>query len=487
MVGLLARLTPTTWLRVPRPTARFRLALLYGTLFLLSGAVLLAVTYVLAAHATAITLPGGKPGSAAGTARFACIGSRCPRALDHSKRERGAVAGTRLTPTPTRRAPSGASNHVVHLTPAQGAHLQAQVTHLHDVAMHRLLIRSGLTLAVMAVISIALGWLMAGRVLRPVRTINAAARRIGASNLHERLSLDGPDDEFRELAATLDDLLERLQGAFDSQRRFVANASHELRTPLTLDRALLERALRKSEPTEAFWRATCERLLASSQQQDRLIEALLALARSDGAVDRRECFDLGALVDSVLLNPELDASMAGLHVQARIDSAPVTGDPRLLERLIRNLIDNAIRHNVPNGHVDVTAQRRAGHSVLTITNTGPLVPAGDVERLLHPFQRAGIDRTTPGEGLGLGLSIVLAIATAHDADLSLNPMPQGGLRIEVSFPPPANQSERLPQKPATAPSVIRPGQTGQPGNDPTGATADRHHPSPARSQPSPQG
>ena len=158
----------------------------------------------------------------------------------------------------------------------------------------------------MAVISIALGWLVAGRVLRPVRTINAAARRISASNLHERLSLDGPNDEFRELAATLDDLLDRLQASFDSQRRFVANASHELRTPLTLDRALLERALRKPEPTEAFWRATCERLLASSQQQDRLIEALLTLARSDGALDRHEPCELGAVIDSVLLSPELD-------------------------------------------------------------------------------------------------------------------------------------------------------------------------------------
>jgi signal transduction histidine kinase len=319
------------------------------------------------------------------------------------------------------------------------------------------------------------------------RAVRNAGALTCSSNLHERLSLDGPDDEFRELAATLDDLLERLQDAFDSQRRFVANASHELRTPLTLDRALLERALRKSEPTEEFWRATCERLLASSQQQDSLIEALLTLTRSEGAVDRRERFDLGALVASVMLSTELDASKAGLHVQTRLESAPVTGDPRLLERLIRNLLDNAIRHNIPDGHIEVTAQRRAGHAMLTVTNTGPVVPVGEVERLLQPFQRAAADRTTHGEGLGLGLSIVLAIATAHDADLSLNPMPRGGLRIEVSFPPAANQSERSPQRPATAPSAIRLGPTGQPGNHPTGATADRHHPSPAPSQPSPQG
>jgi signal transduction histidine kinase len=283
-----------------------------------------------------------------------------------------------------------------------------------------------------------------------VRMINAAARRIGASNLHERLSLDGPDDEFRELGATLDDLLERLQGAFDSQRRFVANASHELRTPLTLDRALLERALRKSEPTGAFWRATCERLLASSQQQERLIEALLTLARSEGAVDQRECIDLGALVESVLLSPELDAGEAGVHLQARTDSARVAGDPRLLERLVRNLVDNAIRHNVRNGDVEVTAQHRSGHAVLTVVNTGPVVPGSEVERLLRPFQRDATDRTTHGEGVGLGLSIVLAIATAHDADLTLYPRPQGGLRVEVSFPAPANDNGR-PASPLAGP------------------------------------
>jgi signal transduction histidine kinase len=442
IAGLLARLTPKAWLRAPRPTARLRLTLLYGTLFLVSGAVLLAVTYVLAVHATAITLPGPKPGSAQGSARNGCVGSRCPRAPDQSQREQGAFGATPSKLNGATRAPSATDNRTVHLTPSQGAQLQAQVTHLHDAAMQRLLIRSGLTLAVMAVTSIALGWLVAGRVLRPVRTINAAARRIGATNLHERLGFDGPDDEFRELAATLDDLLERLQASFDSQRRFVANASHELRTPLTLDRALLERALRKSEPTDAFWRATCERLLASSRQQDRLIDALLTLARSEGDLDRQESVDLGAVTDDVLTSADLDAGKAGVHVHHRTDSAPVTGDPRLLERLIRNLIDNAIRHNIPGGQVEVITELRARHAVLTVSNTGPVVPAGEVERLLKPFQRVGADRTTHGDGLGLGLSIVLAIAFAHNADLTLNPRPQGGLRIEVSFPAPAGQHER---------------------------------------------
>ena len=431
IAGLLARLTPKVWLRAPRPTARLRLTLLYGTLFLLSGAALLAVTYVLAARATATAPPAGKPGGAPGTARYGCAGPRCPRPS------------------------SVGASHVVHLTPSQAAHFQAQVTHVHDAAMHRLLIGSALALAIMAVISIGLGWVMAGRVLRPVRTINAAARRIGASNLHERLALDGPDDEFRELAATLDDLLERLQASFDSQRRFVANASHELRTPLTLDRALLERALRRPEPTEAFWRATCERLLASSQQQHRLIDALLTLARSQADLDRQEPVDLAAVINDVLMSPELDPGMADLHVFTHIDSAPVTGDPRLIERLIRNLIDNAIRHNIRGGRVEVSTEHGAGHAALIVTNTGPVVSAGEVERLLQPFQRAGADRTANGDGLGLGLSIVLAIATAHDADLTVNPRRTGGLRVEVRFPALESPHERLPiERTTTAPSAI---------------------------------
>lgn len=418
---MLARLTPASWLRAPRPTARLRLTLLYGGLFLLSGATLVAVTYLLAVRATTLTVPAPK-GPAANATPYKSTFRLSTRA--------------------------GAGNHTVHLTPAEITQQHVQQTHLHEVAMHRLLVGSGITLAVVAVISIALGWLMAGRVLRPVRIINAAARRISASNLHERLSLDGPDDEFRELAANLDNLLGRLQASFDSQKRFVANASHELRTPLTLDRALLERALRQSEPTQEFWRATCERLLASSQQQDRLIEALLTLARSDAALDQPEPCDLEDLIDRVLLSHEFETNTDGLHVDTRLNRAPVSGDPRLLERLIRNLINNAIQHNIPGGRVDVSTDRRAGHAVLTITNTGPIVPASEISRLLQPFQRASADRTAHSERLGLGLSIVHAIADAHGAELTVNPQPEGGLVVEVSFPQPTGDHKPPLRAPA---------------------------------------
>jgi signal transduction histidine kinase len=404
--GLPDRFTPARWMRPPRPTARLRLTVVYGALFLISGAVLLAVAYVIAAHVISITVPGNKPEPASTTI---------------------------ATRTGLVRTRSG-SSHVVHLTPAQAADLQAQAIRQHDRALHQLLLGSGLTLAGMTVLSLALGWLVAGRVLQPVRRINVAARRIGASNLHERLSLDGPDDEFHELAATLDDLLERLQASFDSQRRFVANASHELRTPLTLDRALLERALGKPDPTQALWRSTCERLLASSKQQDRLIDALLTLARSEAAVEPHDHVDLRPLVDSVLRGPQLDSATSELHIHTYLDTAPVTGDPRLLERLVRNLVDNAIRHNIPDGDVEIATKVHHGRALLIVTNSGPLIPVSDVERLLQPFQRAGSNRTSHGDGLGLGLSIIHAITTAHSADLTLNPQPTGGLRIEVSFP-----------------------------------------------------
>jgi signal transduction histidine kinase len=421
----LADLTPVAWMRGPRPTARLRLTLLYGALFLLSGAVLVAVTYVLAVRATTLTSPAPKASAVAATPHQSAV-------------RLGARAGS--------------GSRVVHLTPAQMAQQQTQLINLHDLAMHRLLIGSVITLAVVAVISIALGWLMAGRVLGPVRTINAAARRINASNLHERLNLHGPDDEFRELAGNLNNLLARLQASFDARQRFVANASHELRTPLTLDRALLERALRQTEPSQRLWRATCERLLVSCQHQDRLIEALLTLARNDAALEVQEPCDLQQLVRSVLLSAELRADDDGPSVQTRLDPAPMSGDPRLLAQLIRNLIDNAIRHNTSHGCVQVDTEEREGRAVLTVANTGPVVPADEIERLLEPFQRAGADRVSHSDGLGLGLSIVHAIATAHDAELTITPRRTGGLLLQVSFQ--ACADTRRPRRYARAGQVM---------------------------------
>jgi signal transduction histidine kinase len=396
MGGLATRLTLRDWLHALQPTARLRLTILYSALFLASGAVLLTVTNLLVDKATSFPVGVFMPGFDDNPATCDPIKSACQEA--------------RLLAREMKEA------------------------QLRAFELHELRIWSAVALGLVAVLSVGLGWLVAGRVLRPVRTISATARQIGVSNLNQRLRVDGPDDEFRDLAATLNGLLARLQASFDSQRNFVASASHELRTPLTLDRALLERALRHPEPTPALWRATCERLLVSTQQQDRLIQALLALARSEAGVARNESFELGAVLDAVLLSPELDTASQELQIQTAIGPAPVSGDPRLVERLVRNLVDNAIRYNQPHGRVGITAGTRNEHAVLAVTNTGPQVQASEIGRLFQPFQRLSQGRGSQAVGTGLGLSIVKAIADAHQASITADAQPDGGLKIQVSFP-----------------------------------------------------
>ena len=267
-----------------------------------------------------------------------------------------------------------------------------------------------------------------------MRTINAAARRISASNLHQRLALDGPDDEFKELGATLDDLLERLDASFESQRRFVANASHELRTPVTVERTLLQVALSDPDLTLESLRAVCEKLLASGAHQEQLIDALLTLASSERGLEEREPFDLAETVRQSLSQDVLDRARGrGLRVHTDLATAPTVGDPQLVRRLVSNLLDNAIRHNSESGQIDVTTGSYAGRPFLSVANTGPIIPDAEIGRLLEPFQQIGSQRTGHRTGHGLGLPIVAAIATAHHADLTVRPRAKGGLTVEVAF------------------------------------------------------
>lgn len=287
-------------------------------------------------------------------------------------------------------------------------------------------------------VSLVLAWLIAGRFLRPLRTMTATAKEISATNLHRRLSLNGPDDELTRLGRTLDDLFGRLEASFESQRHFVANASHELRTPLAGQRTLIQVALADSDASAADLRAACEEALALEEQQERLIEALLTMASSEGGVERRESIDLAALAEQVVMARAEEAHRRRVRVQVSPGAASVDGDSDLLESLVANLVDNGLRHNVDGGSVVVVTETRAGQAVVSVTNTGPMVSPGDVGRLLEPFRRAGIDRTdTAKTGHGLGLPIVRAIADAHDATLTLEPCPNGGLRIEVVFPVPS--------------------------------------------------
>jgi signal transduction histidine kinase len=334
-----------------------------------------------------------------------------------------------------------------------------------NAELGQLLTDSGIALAFMAAASVGLGWLVAGRVLQPLRTITAAARRISASNLDQRLPLAGPEDELTDLGKTFNGLLGRLEGSFGAQRQFVANASHELRTPLTRQRTLVEVALRDPVPTLGGMRATLERVLASGEQQERLIEALLTLARSQRGLDRREPLDLAAVTGEALpacaqealparaqeapparaqeapparaqeapAADDPDPDRGGPRVRAALTAAPVLGDPKLTERLAANLVENAIRHNVAGGWVEVTTGVRSGRGFLSVANTGPAIAPEQVEQLFQPFGRLEATRLS-SDGLGLGLSIVTAIAAAHDADLRARPRPGGGLEVEVHFP-----------------------------------------------------
>jgi signal transduction histidine kinase len=412
---------PPRRLRLPARTIRLRLTILYAGLFLACGFGLLAVTYVLVGHATGGVLVGTTHDG-----RTFSIGQR-----------KGSGAG----PAPKGARPAlnqsiDGAGRVVTGRPAeaQARRDQALAEGQHAAMLHALITQSGIALALMSAASILLGWLAAGRVLRPLRTINERAREISASSLHRRLALAGPDDEVTQLANTFDELLGRLEASFTAQRQFVANASHELRTPLTRARTLAEVAVSDPDASVDSLRASHERVLAAGQQQERLIEALLTLARSERGLDEHETFDLATLTATMLHAREHEAKRRGLSVQATLDPAATSGDPRLAERLVANLLDNALRHNRPGGRVDVATSARSGQAVLSVVNSGPLVPPEEVERLFRPFQRLGADRTDHSDGIGLGLSIVAAIATAHAATLTTRAQPAGGLHIEVGFP-----------------------------------------------------
>jgi signal transduction histidine kinase len=283
------------------------------------------------------------------------------------------------------------------------------------------------------VVALWLAWWIAGRFLRPLRSMNATAQEISATNLNRRLGLDGPPDELGELGRTLDDLFGRLEASFDAQRHFVANASHELRTPLAGQRTLLQVALADPDATVEDLRTTCEEVLQLEEQQERLIDALLTLATSERGIERREQFDLGEVTETVLLERRQEAESRGIHIESSIVSAPVLGDSNLVESLVANLVDNAVRHNVNGGKVEISAIPALGGAILSVKNSGPVVPPAEVERLFQPLQLVGRERVGHAEGHGLGLAIVRAIAEAHGANVTAHARAGGGLDIEVAF------------------------------------------------------
>jgi signal transduction histidine kinase len=388
---------------LPRRTVRLRLTLLYGGLFLLSGAALLTVTYLLVRHSTGnifvISDRRFAPPSASPTP-FRSIG-----------------------PTPDLSGIPGVS------------HAQDRARQQHAAELHQLLLQSGIALAIMTVVSVVLGWLVAGRVLVPLRTMTATTRRISHENLHQRLGLQGPQDELKELGDTIDGLLVRLETAFHAQRRFAANASHELRTPLAMMRTSVDVATGKPVPVPAEVTRLADKVREGLDQADRLLESLLTLSRAEhGALSDEATVSLAGLADAAI-DARADA-IAGkaIDVERELVPACARGSRTLLMRLVENLVDNAVRHNVSPGWLRVSTGVHGSRARLVVESGGRLLDDEEVRQLGQPFQRLGAARVGSEHGVGLGLSIVAAVASVHDGSLRLRARPEGGLLAVVELP-----------------------------------------------------
>ena len=392
-----------------RTTVRLRLTLVYGGLFLAAGMLLLAINYALVSR----NLPHEE------------LIFRAPLPAPDGVPEP-------VPPLPPGLARPGEGAVVVingHVQPATRDVLEQLPLRVREDALDQLVVQSLTALGVMGVASVGLGWVMAGRVLLPLKEMTAKARQLSEENLHERIALQGPDDELKELADTFDSMLGRLDAAFEAQRRFVANASHELRTPLAIMRTEVDVALAGPGATEDDLRAMAERVRQATDRSERLIDSLLTLARSDRGVERPEPLDLADLAAAAA-----GAAPAGVRVEVSAEPAVVAGDRALLERLVANLVENAVAHNVAGGWVSVATTSENGRARLRVANSGPVVPADQVDSLFEPFRRLSGDRTASGRGAGLGLSIVRSVTAAHGGQVRAAARPEGGLEVTVDLP-----------------------------------------------------
>lgn len=390
---------PFPWLR---PTIRIRLTLLYGGMFLIAGILLLSIIYLLAAQA--LREGNGLPFKIVGGTDIQ-VTSACP-----------GVIGTGQTHD--------------QFNAAINTCILEQRRH----ALDDLLSRSLMALLGLSVIAFAFGYAMAGRVLSPLGKITRTARRVVGSDLTRRIELDGPDDELKELADTFDEMLDRLERAFTAQQRFVANASHELRTPLAINRTLLEVHL--SDPgAPVELQQLGKTLLATNERSEQLVEGLLLLARSDNQIVERKPVDLAEVASRAVDQTRAEAEAKGVEIRGERALAVVQGNGVLLERIALNLVQNAVRYNVPEGGwVEVTTEVQHGQAVLLVSNTGPVVPAYEVDNLFEPFRRLRTERTGSDKGVGLGLSIARSVARAHGGRIQAIPREGGGLVMRVTLP-----------------------------------------------------
>ncbi|GLY15830.1 sensor protein CutS [Kineosporia sp. NBRC 101677] len=421
---------------------RLRLTLLYGGLFAVLGVALLVITYVLVSNAP--------------TEQYI------------------STSAARVPIPEGGEAPAPSASEMPGPEALPPGRLPDALEHQRADWMHSLLVRSAVALSIMVVLSLVLGWLLAGRILRPIRSMTSVIQRISASNVHERLASTGPRDEIRDLSDTVDGLLMRLETALQAHKRFVANAAHEMRTPLTLEHALLEETLIDQEAGLEAYRATFQQVLQISRQQGQLLESLLTLAGSERGLDRRDPVDLAQVCEQVLATYRSGFERRGLEVRADIAPAATTGHAGLLECLAVNLVDNAMSYNQPGGWVSVATSSApadqghtesadsaistgtvgaAGRAVLRVANSGPPVPADQVDRLFEPFHRLNRSDTGQGGHHGLGLSIISAIVSAHGGRVRAEARPEGGLLVEVSLEaanPPAAQPRAAPGQRAPA-------------------------------------
>lgn len=400
-------------LRRVRPTIRLRLALLYGGLVLLAGVVLLAVTYTLVASRRALTLiwtNKGLPNPAQGTPTF-------PKSGFVLHFQWGAL------PLP-KSLPPGKLQDILHQT----------VSYQQAVDMHQLLTQGSLALAVVAVLALVAGWLVAGRILRPLQVMTTTARRLSSESPGGRIGLVGPRDELKNLADTFDALLDRLDAALAAEKRFVANVSHELRTPLAIQKTLLEVGLSDPHADVESLRKMAGQIWDVNQRSRRLIDGLLELARSEQGVQVRESVNLASVVHDAIEAALPEATTLGLRMEPRLQTVTVRGDRVLLERMAGNLIENAVRYNIAEGWLEVETRAEGDRAILTVVNTGPVFEQSEVAALFEPFRRGVQERTNSARGAGLGLSIVRAVAAAHRGTVQATARPEGGLLVAVTLP-----------------------------------------------------
>jgi signal transduction histidine kinase len=405
----------TTRRRWRRPGGiRVRLTLIYTSVFLVGGVILLGLTFILVSNSL-----GSSGGTTATSPPSRALLAECKAKANgpHRGGKENKVSGKDLSVQCQKAFEAGSV-----------AGKNAQRNH----TMHELELWSLVGLAALTLGAAGLGWAMAGRALRPVREITDAARRASERHLGERINLSGPEDELKELADTFDDMLDRLDSAFATQRRFVANASHELRTPLTTMRTAIDVVLAKPDRTTQLLDATLERVRRSTGRAEHIIDALLTMAVSNQGVESVEPVDLATAAEDALDEVRDQVQQSGLRLETALDEARVDGSQVLLERMVANLVENAVTHNVPQGWVRVRTWSEDDSAILAVANSGPRVSADELPGLFEPFRRAA--SRTGSSGVGLGLSIVRAVGDAHGAAIEACAERDGGLLVTVTIP-----------------------------------------------------